>query len=757
MKSDPQPSANPGNDSPESPTTTSPSALQTATAWLALILASMATWLYYQPNDHRELYLWTIFSNLFNTPIFWGGESGDLALLLFRVIAAWGLTIAIGFPVVRLIQRFGLPPLAIYEQIALSYILGMGLLGLLGEFLALAGILQPVALWITLVLALVAIIIATRRLQPTEVRASDMLNQELTTDLFPADSTLNIFGGLFLAVTALIFFFITWHALFYPVTYWDAMILYVGYARMIYLEGAIPEYIVGQVGIGLGANYPHLFAFYHVSLTNMLAGEWTSIFAQSVSPACGMAISALIFGVARRLGATFWAASATCLLGVSFHYIIAYYQYASNYPTAMAFTVAYLWGGLVYMRDKRAWGGLVLAILMAALAVHVNYLMWLLWAAGLILMALVPWRAKLATSRRYWLLVAVGLALASPWYIRNVIVTGNPVYAFYSNIFPSKNVNPEVMESAGHEWVRNGDGIGNHARQLAGTDDYTLWDKIRATPSFLATGPQAYKLGPVFLGWMVPGAVGVGALLLLSFIRRNEQQKETAETDTEQTKPVYFYLWCLLLALLFWSYHYFIAGFYLYQILPFLIAGYVLIAGFLIVVQSVHIPAYIMSVLILATGIVPGLAFSMMGLKVFVGGTELVALHKPLMDPETFYQLRYGDDVKMWRYVNENLPGEMVLTHENRHLAFDPSIKIIQLDDWEMQAAYDLPTAEEKFQHVLDFGIRYYLYVPNEDKHPVNRRLGIQEFIGTERLKVLYRADGTAGPNVLFELIPPDA
>jgi hypothetical protein len=349
---------------------------------------------------------------------------------------------------------------------------------------------------------------------------------------------------LLFLLTALLLVIGAWHALFYPVTYWDAMILYVGYARMIFLEGGIPERIVGQIGIGLGANYPHLFAFHHVMLAKMMGGEWSSLYAQSISPLCATSAALLIYSMLRRLRLSAFVAAAAVMLLNSMPYYISYVSYASNYLMAIALTAAFLWGAAVFLAE-RDWASLRVCFVAAVAAVHVNYLMWALWLAGALLvfgaLPMANWLARLdglsakeadprdpapapggadadaalmtvgrlATCGRFWSLFAVALLFASPWYVRNIIKTGNPVYAFYYNVFPSRNVTPAVMESSAAEWVRNGDGIGNHALQYAiaarGTDEYTFADKLRMTGAMFVDGGQSYKLSPFLLGFALPG------------------------------------------------------------------------------------------------------------------------------------------------------------------------------------------------------------------------------------------------------------
>ena len=721
-----------------------------ALAALLVLVASAAYCLFYLPANGRELHLWTVFGHLLR-PILPGSAPFEWGQLL----AGWGVVYLLGGLVVAAARPW-LPRLWWGESVALAWIAGMGVVGLLGQYLALAGIMfgRPVALGLAgFTAAFSALAWRNRPLSPAPLPKPPAMPPSF------ADRSAHVAAAIFLVIAGLIHALTFWHALLYPVTYWDAMILYVGHARLFYLTGGVPEMVVGQVGVGLGANYPHLFGFLHTALVALISPGWTSIHAQGLSPMCAVSISLLLFAIMRRLGAGLWAASATVLVGIAFHYIIAYYQYASNYPMAMAFTALFVWGALAHFQSseepdalhatRQLQGGIATAMAAAMLAVHVNYLMWALWLAGLVVVAASPVWRLLLRSRWFWAMSLVFLLLSAPWYVRNVIVTGNPVYAFFSEIFPSRNVNPEVMESAGLEWLMNGDGIGRHAHDLIGPNP-TLIDKLRATPAFIATGPQAYKLGPVFLGWMLPGA-----LLALAVACRRALQGRMGAAASHGTSPAMGRVHAVagFIAAFLVFYHYAVADFYLYQILPFLVPM-TLFAGYALMQVERSRPALaVASLLLVLTGLVPGLAFGLMGLKAFEGGMQLQALHFPLMHNDDFYRLRYGGDVDMWNYVNRHLAGQPLLTHENRHLIIDPSIPLIHLDHWEMQAAYDLPTALDRLTHIKAHGLRYYLQVPNEARHPVNLRLGIQELIGTPHLREVFRAVGKDGPNVLYEIV----
>jgi hypothetical protein len=862
----------------------------------ALAGLSWGLWLFYTAAGGRERGLWFVFDSLI---LEWSvGEAGSL-LFGAAWVASAVLTILAGVPILLLLR---LRWIGRAEALALAYLFGLGAVGLIGEFLALAGWLEAGPLWgVSLFLILWVGPTLTRRWRLEGARRSDWAwlasrrdREEVQRRFDPASlppdgeepSVSFRLEGLSAAalnsLTALILLVCAYHALLFPVTYWDAMILYVGYARMMFEAGGVAEKIVGQVGIGLGANYPHLFEFYHIAVAKMAGLGWSTVYARGVSPLCAGASAILIGSTMRRLGFSRLASSGAALLSVATPLAVCYQQYASNYLLAVALTSAFLWGAAAFLRT-RTWSALAVCFLAATLAVHVNYLMWALWLGGAVLMfvslpladslrddqpneaddpfahpepGLESFRGAVG-SGRFWLMFFAALALAMPWHVRNVIKTGNPVYAFFYEIFPSERVNPEVMESCRHEWVRNGAGIGFAALQYAqereklrleqqraenqavswsqaraakeSADHYTFRDKMLVTPWFFATGKNAYLIAPLFLGFGLPGmalwlasatgAAGVAgrriraflgmllalggcwllgttaapglqaipffgdalsveeparslffpavvlvalsllamASLSLSRLGGGESPKESLELNAS------FGVLCYFLTLFFLFYHYAVADFYLYQILPFLapLAFFAATALELASRLGGLVRALLFGVLV-SIGLVPGLAFALMGGKIVTARPEpgypknpqfeLYALRHPLMEDLEFWELQYGPDTtKTWTHINENLPGVRLLTHENRHLAFEPGIELVHLDDWELQGLYDLPTPEEKLQGILDLGLEYYLDVPNEDAHPINKRLELDRWRGTPQMEVVFQPSPESA-TVLYRL-----
>jgi hypothetical protein len=573
----------------------------------------------------------------------------------------------------------------------------------------------------------------------------------------------NLLWAIYAALFTLISFVVLLHAIGEPVSYWDSLILYVGYARMMYLEGGFPLKIVGQVGIGLGANYPHLYEVL-TAQTAALAGYWSDSFAQLLPPVAVTAALVLVYYSVLDLSRNRLIAMSAALLVRAVPYGLSYSQFASNYSVAILFTAAFIYMAIRLVRDGLP-GYRHLMLLLAAGAVHINYLMWGLWPVAALAIIMAHWRYhpidihdprwaqadpgtplpvyppefmsrhyrpsvwRLFTRGEFWMGLILALMLASPWYIRNTLLTGNPVYAFYSNVFPSKNVNPAVMKSAEHEWMLNGDGLGNVG--------HTLGEKVAGSWLYFVTGNQHWKLAPVFMALVVPGFL-LWALWWLGRAVSGRRKSLSAEASAGPDALVFRSIAAVAaLFLLLWFYAYVVADFYLYQIIIVLPLFGIFIGCVFMYCRGRGARAVLYS-LTLLIAIAPGLVMGIMGFKLKKTGIydnmpmpqfAVTALRKLFMNQGTYYRMEYGGDMDMIADLNNTLPaGTVILTHENRHLLLKPTLKIVHLDDWETQAAYGKPVADR--MRILDsLGVKYYLFVPNETRHIANSWLGMEELI----------------------------
>jgi len=675
-------------------------------------------------------------------------------------------------------------------RLALAYPLGMGLVGVLLEVETIfaihsRGTILVTVSFIAVFLAVVGLYRASRVVGGGFIGDWGTLRSEVAAEyarryretLAPLCGPFGRAAYLFLLLAiALITLLTFYHGALCPVTYWDSLILYVGYARKIFYARAFPFKAVAQVGIGLGANYPHLYPLL-TAATATVAGRWSENFAQVGPPLAGLLSCLLVYHMALRLTRQRLIALALTAVFRAVPYGIAYFIYASDYSFVMLFTAAFLYAALCYLETALA-GYFIVATFLAAFAVHINYLMWLLWvlwAAMVVLAHLRPYRRpeeesagaadedespqdiveaqtahpqplslpRLLVSGRFWGWVLVGLAFASPWYIRNWVLTGNPVYAFFPSVFPKTvHYNPEVMDSARVEWTLNGDGIGKasltrgffekfdrfrRARNVRGMEiariETPLGRKLAASWRFWVTDFHAWKLAPSFVGIALPG--------LLIFLLGSRRLSRTNRSDRRELALRRFGWLCSLLFVFLIAYHYLLADFYLYQVIPLV----VLIPLFGIYFARALVGWPERSLFVLLAGwivVFPGLAMALMGFKlkssVNLGGRvyspfHLVALHQLGLDRATFRRLAFGDDADGWAALNTYCLDERVLTHENRHLVLDRRVGIVHFDDWEIQALWP-KSPDEQLRGLHDLGIKYYYFIPNEANHQVNRRLG---------------------------------
>lgn len=612
-----------------------------------------------------------------------------------------------------------------------------------------------------------------------------------------------------------------WHALLYPETYWDSLILYLGYARMIHQEGGFPFRAVGQVGIGLGANYPHLYSTYGAA-ASALFGSWTDLPQRFAAPLAGLGTAMLVAATVRAATGRWFAASCAAMLYAGAPYVLVYHAAASNYSFALLFTAALCHGAFLFLKVPR-WETLLLCGVVVAGAMRINYLMGVLGIVGIAAAAFLALEALRAGRgpvppilRRWttWAVVAGCIVFASPWYIRNAVMTGNPVYAFFAELFPATvRVNPEVMASAEIEWFRNGDGIGRLAEEYhdllrgrpprdqgavdferqAGVGDriaasFAFWQgfdafRVRESADGLSLsrpwidrlevllrfgvpmpppdgGFESWRGGEIrILHWrhaykltvLVWGFALPGALLgLLAVAARLAGARGVLDGDGARL---------LLVAgagiAPFLFYHYFLGDFYLYQVIPLAVpaayfAGMLLHGAGMLPGIGGIAARGAFAAVAVVAGIVGGVGFGLMGFKAPAAGPDLFAFRNAGMPGDDFMRLRFGDEVDMWRLINRELRGESILTHENRHYLFEMDIEFVHLDDWDVQQVWGAPL-EERLDFLRRRGVRHYLRVPNEANHRVNARLGVDEMIEAGHLVLLREIGGNALYEFRFE------
>jgi len=175
--------------------------------------------------------------------------------------------------------------------------------------------------------------------------------------------------------------------------------------------------------------------------TQMLFAQGLSLGGGGAAGAVGAVLAALaavaVFGLARELGAGDLLAAATAATLFSLQGMLTWLATSSFAEPGLAFySILAVWHAARYVRTHEP-ASLAAAGLLSGAAAATKYLG--LVSAALVLVPLAPLALRAGRTRA--LAAALGLAalVALPWYLRNVIETGNPVYPL---VFGGKYVGP---------------------------------------------------------------------------------------------------------------------------------------------------------------------------------------------------------------------------------------------------------------------------------------------------------------------------
>lgn len=493
--------------------------------------------------------------------------------------------------------------------------------------------------------------------------------------------------SLLIGMTVLSFY----HALLYPETYWDSLILYLHYGKLTYEQGGFPILYCLQVGLGLGANYPHLYPL-HQAATAMLAGQWSDLYGQILATLAGLASLVVMYYTALRLFQDRLVAVFSVLCFRSIPFVCSYYVYASDYALVLFYTGLLLLVLLLFLQTPTL-RSIQPLFAVAAIVPHINYLGWIVWP---VVALAVGWLvARQGEYRPRWILLLLSifgwLALASTWYARNWIVTGNPVYAFFPEIFGGKNIDLKVLESCNQEWLYHGDG----AAELGDT----LWTKLVISLKLFQID---WRFAPLLTGILLPS-------IILGWKR----------------SQFFFYLSAAALFLLYGVYQYVISGLYWYHTIAMLPILAFFAGRFLHQIDDrfVRLGYY---TLLLVASFVPGFTYSMMGPKIAECGLDAIQalLPRPGISSDLFYRYRFPDEFPFWRYINQHLePKSVILTHDNRYHVYRDDLILIHLDDCGLTPHYGKPYVQIH-QILWDTGVRYYFKIKDESTHPITVQLG---------------------------------
>jgi len=252
----------------------------------------------------------------------------------------------------------------------------------------------------------------------------------------------------------IIFFFCFYHALLTVITHWDATVYHAVMPVLMYESHGIPVIAGPSIGIEMSANFPPLFsalgAFYYVQI-----GLIEDFYLRVIPPVMGILTVLATYKIGEVLAGKKYGIISALFLTIT-PLFFRYSVYATSYSILTFFgTVAVLFLFLAIIRgDTKYW---IICGVFYGFALLTSYLA--IYVAPFFVIALIYYFIKKksgfrANTKFVLLLASATLVIGGVWYLRNLVLLGNPVYPNGYTILGGINIDSLIMETTfdGIKW-----------------------------------------------------------------------------------------------------------------------------------------------------------------------------------------------------------------------------------------------------------------------------------------------------------------
>lgn len=596
----------------------------------------------------------TLLKTLNGTVIF---PISAVSIVLF--MAAIILILALGF----LLSMVVFHKLEALERLVVSYALGAGTIAgimmLLGT-LATLTILTVLVTYSGLLLLLLSI---------TRERLREMMHNFNKCSVKLRGKTSWFTIGLIILTSPFIVFSIM-HAVFIPDMYTDSLIYGNHLARLVYDNKQIP-FIAGgpSIGIELSANYPPASQLLAV-FTYMVSGEENQIFLKLLSAVNFLFLILLTYLWSTKLFKSKTLVLLAVLLLVLSPVFIVHSRAASFYIyLSLQFSLAAYFLQKFISTNNKAF--IIASAVFSSFAALTSYL-------GLLIipLALSIFFHSNTDKKRILLYIFIFILLIQPWYLRNFLLLGNPVWPFGGGNF----IDPLIAQNTYSHLSEQSRHLGfnyESLEDLASSIKRMFFSYMNFFDSTVSTG-----LKPFLIMFALPA-------VFLWLKKRNEAFD-------------IFVIWLIFILLIHASVFNMFERYLALALLPAIFLSLFLLQE-IFKIRFVKISV----IIFLALQFVNSL-FASVVWNECIGATEekVTAYMSSLGNYGKILETCYPDDANVWNWVNRNVKdNELVATTDFRLYYFNKTV--INLDSWRLRDIYYANSIDESVEILKKSGVKY--------------------------------------------------
>jgi len=326
--------------------------------------------------------------------------------------------------------------------------LGAGFTALTTVILAIFGSLYQLPLNITIILLCAGFLLANVYKQKGNEKLS--IQKCLKTYFYfgkinrPANFKLWL---LACSAIGIIFFFCFYHALLTVIVHWDSTVYHAVMPVIMYENHSIPLIAGPSIGIEMSANFPPLFpalgAYYYIQI-----GLVEDFYLRVISPVMGILTVLATYKIGDVLAGKKYGIISALFLAIT-PLFFRYSVYATCYSILTFFgTVSVLFLFLAIIRGNvRYW---IMCGVFYGFALLTSYLA--IYLAPFLIIALIGYFIRKkngfrANTKIVFLLFSSILIIGGVWYLRNLVLLGNPIYPNGYTVLGGINIDPLIMET----------------------------------------------------------------------------------------------------------------------------------------------------------------------------------------------------------------------------------------------------------------------------------------------------------------------